>query len=152
MTLIDSHAHLTFDVLHDDLDAVLTRATDAGVVHIVTIGTHVADSRQAVALASDRPQVSAVVGIHPHEAAKVVPHDVDAIRELVNETSVVGIGEIGLDYHYDFADRQTQRQFLQIGERPVRTRVYVGHADPCGLKYSGSLPSFHLMLQPNDGC
>jgi TatD DNase family protein len=113
VTLIDSHAHLTFDVLHDDLDAVLARAAEAEVEQIVTIGTNVEDSRRAVELADSWPQISAVVGIHPHEAAKVGPSDLDALRDLINEPSVVGIGELGLDYHYDFADRDTQRTLFE---------------------------------------
>lgn len=113
MILIDSHAHLTFDVLRCDLDAVLARAAEAGVEHVITVGTDLADSRRAVDIASQRSEVSAVVGIHPHEAAKAGPDDLDALELLLAEPDVVGIGEIGLDYHYDFSDRGSQRRIFE---------------------------------------
>jgi TatD DNase family protein len=113
MSLIDSHAHLTFEVLAGDLAGVLTRAADAGVEHVVTIGTGLDDSRQAVELAAAYADVSAVAGIHPHEAAEVTRQHVDGLRDLLDSSHVVGIGEMGLDYHYTFADRRSQRRVLE---------------------------------------
>jgi TatD DNase family protein len=129
MSLIDSHAHLTFDVFRDDLDAVLARAADAGVAHVVTIGTDLADSRRAAEIAAANRTVSAVVGIHPHEAAKVGPDDLDALADLVGAPGVVGIGEIGLDYHYDFSDRESQRRVFeaQLGLASARAHPLVIH-------------------------
>src|SRR5712664_4361259 len=69
INLFDTHAHLHFPEFAGDLDAVLARARAAGVRRMVTIGTDVATSRAAVALAAREPDVWAAVGIHPHEAS-----------------------------------------------------------------------------------
>jgi len=111
--LIDSHAHLTFDALAGQVEAVLRRAADAGVGHVVTVGTDLADSRRAVALAAAHPNVSATVGIHPHEAAKATEADLAAVIELAASPGVVALGETGLDYHYDFSDRASQRRVFE---------------------------------------
>jgi len=68
-SVIDSHAHLQFDEYAAELDGVLARAREAGVEAIVNVGTDLASSRAAVALADRFPQLYAAVGLHPHEAA-----------------------------------------------------------------------------------
>jgi TatD DNase family protein len=110
MPLIDSHAHLTMEPLAADVDAVLARAVEAGVEHVITIGTDLADARRAVALANRDSRVSAVVGFHPHESGKVTDECWTGLGELIVEPTVVAIGEMGLDYHYDFADRAVQHE------------------------------------------
>lgn len=97
--LIDTHAHLDFPDYAGDLDAVLTRAREAGVTRIVTIGTSIEGSRRSVALAEKYPEVSAVVGVHP-TSLEDAPEDLVApLRELAKNPRVVAIGETGLDYH-----------------------------------------------------
>lgn len=111
MGLIDSHAHLTFPELRDQVDAVLDRCADAGVERVISIGTNLADARGAIELANRYPaQVYAGVGFHPHEAGKVTDTDFAAMADLWSDAAVVAIGEMGLDYHYDFADREAQRR------------------------------------------
>ncbi len=101
--MIDSHCHLTAKAFADDLAAVLARARAAGVTRMVTIGTSSRDWDAAAALAAAQPDVSVACGVHPHEASA---GGWDGLRAL----DVVAIGEIGLDYHYDFAPRDKQRQ------------------------------------------
>lgn len=129
MGLIDSHAHLTFDVLAGDLGGVLARAADAGVEHIVTIGTSLDDSRRAIELAAARADVSAVAGIHPHDAAEVPQQHLDGLRDLLDSPHVVGMGEMGLDYHYGFSDRRSQRRVFeaQLGIASSRPLPLVVH-------------------------
>jgi len=110
MPLIDTHCHLTSDVLSRDLFGVCRRSRAAGVARMITVATDAADSRRAVAAADHYHGVSATVGIHPHEAAKVKAGDWQLLRELRHNPNVVAWGEIGLDYHYDFADRKTQQE------------------------------------------
>ena len=111
MGLIDSHAHLTFPELIDQVDDLLDRATEAGVDRVITIGTTPADSRLAIELCEKHPErIRAAVGIHPHEAQRAVEADLAAVAKLWTHPTVVGVGEIGLDYHYDFADRPVQRR------------------------------------------
>jgi TatD DNase family protein len=97
--LIDTHAHLDFPDFAPDLDAVIDRAREAGVTRIITIGTTVEGSRQAVALAQKYPGVFAVVGIHPNHALEAANDCLAELRALAANPRVVAIGEIGLDYH-----------------------------------------------------
>jgi TatD DNase family protein len=109
---IDSHAHLFFTDYADDLEAVLVRAKEAGVSKIVVPGTDLKSSREAVLLAEQHKNIFACVGIHPHEAAKAVSRDFKEIEKLCDHPKVVAIGEIGLDYHYDFSPPEVQRKCL----------------------------------------
>ena len=107
--LVDSHAHLDDPRLASDLPEVIERARKAGLVGIITVGADVASSRAAVDLAHRFPMVWAAVGIHPHEAKTF---SADALRELFRlaaDSKVVAIGEIGLDYHYNYSPPSVQR-------------------------------------------
>lgn len=118
---IDSHAHLTSSRFDGDRPHVLERARAAGVHGVVNPGTDLADSRRAVALAEEHPEVFACVGIHPHEASTASDEALAAIEELSSHPRVVAIGEIGLDFHYDLAPREAQerafRAQLEIARR-----------------------------------
>ena len=93
------------------MEGVLERATRVGVERVITIGLSAADSAAALALAERFPrQVWATVGVHPHEAGKAVEADFARLGELARQPSTVAVGEIGLDYHYDFAPRPVQQQ------------------------------------------
>lgn len=112
--LIDAHCHLDDEQFANDLDAVIARAQDAGVGAIITAGADVASSRAAVALAERFKIVYAVVGIHPHHAASCDDKNLAAIRDLAMHHKVVGIGEIGLDFHYaDGAPRALQEHVFR---------------------------------------
>ena len=114
---VDSHAHLTSEQFNDDGDETINRAIDAGVEYIVNPGTDLDDSRRAIALAEKHPQVYACVGFHPHDAKKADEHSLREIEELSKHPKVVAIGEIGLDFHYDFSPRDVQADVFkaQIG-------------------------------------
>jgi TatD DNase family protein len=110
---IDSHAHIFLEDYGADRDDVLKRAREAGVECIVVPGTMVETSREAVELAERHDFVYACVGIHPHEASKATPEQFREIEDLSKHTKVVAIGEIGLDYHYDFSPPEIQREFFK---------------------------------------
>ena len=93
--LFDTHVHLHFPEFADDLDAVLARARVAGVRRMVTIGTDVATSREAIALAMREPDVWASVGVHPHHAGEASDADFAELERLAAEPRVVAVGEIG---------------------------------------------------------
>ncbi|RPH35162.1 TatD family deoxyribonuclease, partial [bacterium] len=118
---IDSHAHITADAFTSDRDETIQRALDAGVEYIVNPGTDLEDSRRAVELADKHPGVFACVGFHPHDASKADERSLGEIEELSKHPKVVGIGEIGLDFHYNFspADRQEAvfGEQIQIAQR-----------------------------------
>jgi TatD DNase family protein len=106
--IIDSHAHLQFDEYTAELDNVLDRAREAGVAAIINIGTDLASSRAAIALADRFPQLYATVGLHPHEAATFTGETGSALADLARHPKVVAIGETGLDYYYQHSPREAQ--------------------------------------------
>jgi TatD DNase family protein len=110
---VDSHAHIFLEDYQTDRDDVLKRAQEAGVECIVVPGTTVETSREAVELAERYDFVYACVGIHPHEASKATPEQLQKIEELSKHEKVVAIGEIGLDYHYNFSPPETQREVFK---------------------------------------
>ncbi len=121
---IDSHAHLFFEDYKKDLPDVLSRAKDAGVKYCIVPGTDLSSSIEAVSLAEQHENIFACIGVHPHEAAKATDMDLVKIEELSIHPKVVAIGEIGLDYHYDFSPKEKQKEFFsdQI-EIAVRQRL-----------------------------
>ncbi|HVT90038.1 MAG TPA: TatD family hydrolase [Tepidisphaeraceae bacterium] len=111
--MLDSHCHLTDPRLFEQLDGVLDRARQAGVSRMVTIGTDPADNAAATALCKDRPDVRCAVGIHPNYCHEIDESELARLRIVQAEPSVVALGEMGLDYHYNFADKARQRHFFE---------------------------------------
>jgi TatD DNase family protein len=111
---IDSHAHLFYEDYKSDLESVLTRARDAGVKICIVPGIDLKSSREAVSLAEQHENIFACIGVHPHEAAKATDKDFGEIEELSNHPKVVAIGEIGLDYHYDFSPKDRQKEIFIV--------------------------------------
>ena len=103
MRLIDSHCHLDFPDFADELDAVVGRAMAAGVERMVTIGTRMDRAARVAEIAERYDDVFFTIGTHPHEAAAAQASDFDAMRRLAEHPKCVGIGEAGLDYHYNHA-------------------------------------------------
>jgi TatD DNase family protein len=118
--LIDTHAHLDDPQLATDLPAVVERAAAAGVRTIVSVATGAASSVAAVDLAA-RFGLSATVGIHPNHAAQEPEGAWDRVLELVDVPGVVGVGETGLDRHWDYTPFALQQEFfarhLELGRR-----------------------------------
>ncbi|MBI3680611.1 MAG: TatD family hydrolase [Acidobacteria bacterium] len=110
--LIDSHCHLDSEQFDADRDAVLGRALEGGVEHILVIGTGGGppDLEAGIRLAEKYAPVYATVGVHPHDAGKAGPHTVAALEALLKHPKVLAIGEIGLDYHYNFSPPEKQRE------------------------------------------
>lgn len=108
MQLVDTHAHLTDPSIRENLDDVLAAAASAGVSQIISIASTPVDAEAAIELSKQHRGVYATAGIHPHQAAKVDQKDIYRIDPLADPDHVVAIGEMGLDYFYDFADRESQ--------------------------------------------
>lgn len=108
--LVDSHCHLDFDVLADDIDGVLTRARKNGVGHCVTISTRIRRFATLLAIAEKHENVFCSVGTHPHNAHEELDISIDEIIALSQHPKCVAIGEAGLDYHYDSPPRDAQAQ------------------------------------------
>jgi TatD DNase family protein len=100
----DSHCHLPYEGL-EDVDSHLEAAREAGVGRFISVGTDAAQSAAAIEVASRHDDVWATVGLHPHDAKD----GVEGIVALLDGARVVGVGECGLDYHYDHSPRDVQR-------------------------------------------
>jgi len=108
--LVDSHCHLDFPDFEDELEDVIAHAGAAGVGTMVTIGTEVARFDRVLAIASAHENIYCTVGTHPHEAGTDGEKDAgpERLAALAVNDKVIGIGETGLDYHYDNAPRAAQ--------------------------------------------
>lgn len=109
--LIDSHCHLDGKQFDSDRDAAVDRALEAGVELMVAIGTGDGppDLEAGIRMADRYPAFVATVGVHPHDASKATTRDFSKLAALLKHPKAVALGEIGLDYHYDFSPRDTQR-------------------------------------------
>ncbi len=107
--LVDSHAHLDAKPYATDLDAVILRARENGVAHILTVGCDLNSSRASIDLAMRYPNVYASVGVHPHDADSVDDHTIDELARMIESVDkVVAIGETGLDFYRDRSPRDRQ--------------------------------------------
>jgi TatD DNase family protein len=146
--LFDTHAHLHFPEFAADLDAVLARARVAGVRRMLTIGTDVATSRAAVALAAREPDVWAAVGIHPHEAAALDDAAFVEIERLASADRVVAIGETGLDFFRNLSPREAQERAFRAQlalarrvDKPVLVHCRDAHAETLALVAADGAPA-----------
>jgi TatD DNase family protein len=109
--LIDTHCHLDPTYFPDGADAAIARAQEVGVAGfvVVGVGADLSQARNAVRLASAHPAIAAAVGIHPHDATSWNEASHAELARLARDPSVVAVGEIGLDYHYDHSPRDVQK-------------------------------------------
>ena len=120
--IIDSHAHLDYPQLADDLPAVLARAGAAGVDRVITIGVKLSTADRPRRIAETYDNVWFSAGIHPHEAGNEDQAcDIDAIMAAADHPKCVAIGEAGLDYHYDYAPRDRQAASFRAQITAART-------------------------------
>lgn len=108
--LVDSHAHLDSKPFKTDLEAVIARAQDNDVAHILTVGCDLESSRSSVDLALRYHNVYASVGIHPHDASSVNDEIIGELARMIESVDkVVAVGETGLDFYRDHSPRELQR-------------------------------------------
>lgn len=107
--LVDSHCHLNFPDFKDDLEEVVARAKEAGVGVLQTICTELTEFDEVYAIAERFEGVYSSVGVHPNDSGKTPVVPAKTLIELAKRPKVIGIGETGLDYHYQTSDRDTQR-------------------------------------------
>jgi len=105
---IDSHTHLTMEEFNQDRDKVIRRAKEAGVDLMITIGTTLDDSREAISLAGQYEAVYATIGIHPHDVKDIDDLTYDSLKELAKMDKVVAYGEIGLDFFRNLSPKEAQ--------------------------------------------
>jgi TatD DNase family protein len=109
--MIDTHAHLDFPDFDTDREAIVTRATAAGVHTIINIATDFDSCERVLALAEAHPNMYAVLGVHPHDASGWEgERSSTRLARLAAHPQAVGIGEIGLDYYRDRSPRPDQKR------------------------------------------
>jgi len=122
--MIDSHCHIDMPQFDADRDEVIARAREAGLVEMLVVGE--VDEGEALRRSlrvAEAYGLPATAGVHPHQARLADEHTYDEIRGLARERRVVAIGEIGLDFHYDYSPRETQREVFR---RQIRLARDVG--------------------------
>lgn len=117
---VDTHTHLDFDAFDEDREKVIQRAIENQVLAIITIGTDLETSKQAILLAEKYASIYASVGIHPSDCAGAKDKDFDFIKELAAHEKVVAIGEIGLDYYHMHAEKEMQAKAFEKQIRIAR--------------------------------
>ena len=131
--IIDSHVNLHAPQFDEDRDAVIVRAREAGVSMMVEISDKLSTFEATHGLAMAHDDIWCTVGAHPHEAKDHVDLTVERLIELAGRPRVVGIGECGLDFHYDLSPREVQAAVF-------RTHIHAARADHRGdrLPLSGA--------------
>ena len=114
MRIVDTHCHLNDEALYKDIDNVISRARQAGVEKMVVIGWDKASSELAIKIAEQHENIYAVIGFHPENIFDINDDVLYKTLELYKNPKVVGIGEIGLDYHWtkDPEKRELQKQYF----------------------------------------
>lgn len=113
MQLIDTHAHLTYSPLIEQVDQVLSRSRQAEVTGWITVGTTPQENQSALELVSRFDNLWAAVGYHPHNADQVTDADLNLLKQMAGRPKVVAVGETGLDYHYMHAKAENQQRIFR---------------------------------------
>ena len=111
--MIDTHCHLYDKKIINNLEKIVKNAHDNNISKMICIGDNVQTSQQSVAIANKYEQIYASVGVHPHEAKDTPALYLDIIKKNMLHKKVVAIGEIGLDYHYNFSDPKIQKKVFR---------------------------------------
>lgn len=110
--LFDTHAHLEDERFDEDREQLIEELPEKGVAYVVNVGSTLETSRMSVELAARYPFIYAAVGVHPHEVSQMSSRDLATLEAMATGQKVVAIGEIGLDYYYDFSPRELQREWF----------------------------------------
>ena len=108
MNYIDTHCHIYLEHFDEDRDDMIQRAIDNGIERMICIGVDLPSSERCLDIAEKYPQIFATAGIHPHEAKNAPPNYLYELEEFYQHPKVVAVGEIGLDFHYNFSDKKDQ--------------------------------------------
>ncbi len=114
--IFDTHAHYDDSRFDEDRDELISSLSQKGVDKIINCGCDLKSSLSAIAMSEKFDFIYAAVGVHAHEAEETTEEDLDKIKKLYKNKKIVAVGEIGLDYHYDFSPRERQ---LEIFERQI---------------------------------
>lgn len=111
--IFDSHAHYDSEAFNDDRKELVSALPERGVCGIINCASDMGSSLTSLQLADEFDYVYAACGVHPHEADKCKNGYLDVLKKLCMEEKCVAVGEIGLDYHYDFSPRDIQQRVFE---------------------------------------
>jgi len=109
----DTHTHLDDEKFDTDRDELIASLKNEGLSLAVNIGANLETSQNSIALAEKYDFIYAAVGVHPNDTGDMTDEDLQKIEEMAKHERVVAIGEIGLDYHYDEPDAETQKEWFR---------------------------------------
>lgn len=112
--IVDSHCHLNFPEMVEDLPGILERAAAVGVTHMVCICSYIDEFSAIRAMAEAHDNIFCSVGVHPHDAGRAEPVTLNQLLELAGHPKVIGIGETGLDFFYDKSPRDIQEANFRV--------------------------------------
>ena len=111
--LTDTHCHLFYEDLKNDIHNVIKRASDLGVSRFVCVSTNLNDAQECIELAEKFKPIWATAGIHPHDAKSAPINFEDKLKTLLNNKKIVAVGEIGLDYFRGITDQKIQKKYFR---------------------------------------
>ena len=111
--LTDTHCHLYYDELYNNLSQVIQRANNLDVTRFICVGTNIEDSKKCLSISEDNDNVFASAGVHPHDSKDVPESYIDDIYEIIQYDSMIAIGEIGLDYFRNISAPETQKKIFR---------------------------------------
>jgi len=109
----DTHAHYDNPKFDADRESVIAGLPEVGVSLAMNVGCDMASSRASVAFAEQYAHIYAAVGVHPHDSREMRDEDLECLKALTKHPKVVAVGEMGLDYHYDYSPRDIQKKRFQ---------------------------------------
>ena len=138
--IFDSHAHYNDEQFDIDRDSLLASLPEAGIVGIINCGTDVTSSLSSIEMAEKYPFVYAACGYHPESALEFTDDNLAGIEKMLSHEKCVAVGEIGLEYHYDFVPKDVQKyvfeKHLELAvkyDMPVIVHDREAHADTMEL-------------------
>ncbi len=141
--MIDTHCHLYDQKLYNDLEQIILNAKESNISKMICIGDNLNTSDQSIQISEKYSNIYASVGIHPHEAKNAPSEYLKQISQKINHKKVVAIGEIGLDYHYNFSDPNTQKNIF-LGQLKLAKKLDLPTIVHCRDAYEDL---YNLILQ-----
>ena len=144
--LTDTHCHLYYQDLRNDIQAVLNRAAEQGVNRFICVGTNIQDSRKCLELANAHKKIYATAGVHPHDAKDTSKDYLDQICDLLKFDKMIAAGEMGLDYYRNISEPEIQnrvfREQLELAQSLGKPVIFHNRdADADMLKVLSDFPN-----------
>ena len=114
MELFDTHAHLSDEAFDEDRHSLIPKLFESGVTRIIDVACDVRTADRTIELIDRYPFIYGTVGMHPHDVSAMDNAMMDRISDILQHKKMLALGEIGLDYHYDFSPKQEQQRWFML--------------------------------------